>query len=65
MPLSKTDIYSVKIHHVSFKMLTNSLLTSLKESIKEVNFSTLTADVWTSCAMEAYIGVSCHFITEY
>lgn len=25
----------------------------------------MTADVWTSCAVEAYLGLSCHFITEY
>lgn len=37
----------------------------VKEIIKEVNSSlTLIADVWTSRATEAYLGVSCHFITE-
>ncbi|XP_069374455.1 E3 SUMO-protein ligase ZBED1 isoform X1 [Paralichthys olivaceus] len=37
----------------------------VKEILKEVNSSlTLTSDVWTSRATEAYLGVSCHFITK-
>lgn len=37
----------------------------VKETIKEVKSAlTLTADVWTSHATEAYLGVSCHFISE-
>ncbi|CAG5881301.1 unnamed protein product [Menidia menidia] len=37
----------------------------VKEILKEVNSSlTLTCDVWTSRATEAYLGVSCHFITK-
>ncbi|XP_051958615.1 E3 SUMO-protein ligase ZBED1-like [Xyrauchen texanus] len=37
----------------------------VKQILKEVNSSiTLTSDVWTSRATEAYLGVSCHFITK-
>ncbi|XP_059184868.1 zinc finger BED domain-containing protein 4-like [Centropristis striata] len=37
----------------------------VKETFRGVNsFLTLTADVWTSRATEAYLGVSCHFLTE-
>ncbi|XP_059183544.1 E3 SUMO-protein ligase ZBED1-like [Centropristis striata] len=37
----------------------------VKETLRGVNsFLTLTADVWTSRATEAYLGVSCHFLTE-
>ncbi|KAJ4930290.1 hypothetical protein JOQ06_019295 [Pogonophryne albipinna] len=40
-------------------------LLKVKETIKEVKSAlTLTADVWTSRATEAYLGVSCHFISE-
>ncbi|KAF3846149.1 hypothetical protein F7725_003227, partial [Dissostichus mawsoni] len=42
-----------------------AILLKVKETIKEVKSAlTLTADVWTSRATEAYLGVSCHFISE-
>lgn len=37
----------------------------MKETIQEGrSFIALTADIWTSLATEAYLGVTCHFITE-
>ncbi|XP_057208474.1 E3 SUMO-protein ligase ZBED1-like [Triplophysa rosa] len=37
----------------------------VKETIQEGrSFIALTADIWTSLATEAYLGVTCHFITE-
>ncbi|KAG9278171.1 zinc finger BED domain-containing protein 1-like [Astyanax mexicanus] len=37
----------------------------VKETLRGVKgFLTLTADVWTSRATEAYLGVSCHFLSE-
>ena len=50
--------------------LTLSSLIYWHECIKTIlpkgvnSFLTLTADVWTSCATEAYLGVSCHFLSE-
>lgn len=47
--------YSSKLSHV-FKV---------KETLRDIkSFLTLTADVWTSRATEAYLGVSCHFLSE-
>ena len=47
-----------------FELKITSVLMSLK--VKEIIDSslTLTADVWTSRATEAYLGLSCHFITR-
>ena len=40
-------------------------LDSVKSKIKSVSSKiTLTTDAWTSIATEAYLGVTCHFITE-
>ncbi|XP_051809364.1 zinc finger BED domain-containing protein 4-like isoform X2 [Acanthochromis polyacanthus] len=40
-------------------------LESVKSKIKNVSSKiTLTTDAWTSIATEAYLGVTCHFITE-
>uniref|UniRef100_A0A3Q1B1H2 HAT C-terminal dimerisation domain-containing protein n=1 Tax=Amphiprion ocellaris TaxID=80972 RepID=A0A3Q1B1H2_AMPOC len=37
----------------------------VKETLRGINsFLTLTADVWTSHATEAYLEVSCHFLSE-
>ncbi|KAK9973179.1 hypothetical protein ABG768_023922, partial [Culter alburnus] len=37
----------------------------VKETIQEGrSFIALTTDIWTSLATEAYLGVTCHFITE-
>ncbi|XP_074537188.1 E3 SUMO-protein ligase ZBED1-like [Halichoeres trimaculatus] len=37
----------------------------VKQTLRGVqSFLTLTADVWTSRATEAYLGVSCHFMSE-
>jgi len=50
-----------------FELKITSVLMSLKvkEIIKEVDSSLiLTAEVWTSRATEAYLGLSCHFITK-
>ncbi|XP_038124484.1 zinc finger BED domain-containing protein 4-like isoform X2 [Cyprinodon tularosa] len=43
----------------------STMFLKVKEILKEVSSSlTLTCDVWTSRATEAYLGVSCHFITK-
>ncbi|XP_053708914.1 uncharacterized protein LOC128765169 [Synchiropus splendidus] len=35
-----------------------------KEEVQKAKACSLTADMWTSMDMEAYLGVTCHFITE-
>lgn len=45
--------------------ITADVFFKVKETLKTVKGSlTLTADVWTSRATEAYLGVSCHFLSE-
>ncbi|XP_042343871.1 E3 SUMO-protein ligase ZBED1-like [Plectropomus leopardus] len=36
----------------------------LKNMLKETDSIALTADIWTSVATEAYLGVTCHFLGE-
>uniref|UniRef100_UPI003AAD97D9 E3 SUMO-protein ligase ZBED1-like n=1 Tax=Centroberyx gerrardi TaxID=166262 RepID=UPI003AAD97D9 len=36
----------------------------LKNTLKETDSITLTTDIWTSVATEAYLGVTCHFLGE-
>ena len=36
----------------------------LKEMLKSANKVSLTCDLWTSCAMEPYLGITCHFVNS-
>ena len=36
---------------------------SIREELSATEYISLTADFWTSAAMESYLGVTCHFVT--
>ncbi|XP_032446924.1 zinc finger BED domain-containing protein 1-like [Xiphophorus hellerii] len=57
-PPSRT--YFVKMMEKKYEEIKDKL----KNILKETDSIALTADIWTSVATEAYLGVTCHFLGE-